>query len=744
MSYIYISHAENEEKIASQLKQYLKFTFETWCPFDDVPFGSDLSAVIPQKIKEASAMLVILSEKSKNSRQFFRELHLADKYSIPVIPVSYGKVEMTEATEYYFSGVNIMDISALESDLSCLNAIMSELKKYGGRKDYDELIDVSVEEETESPLPLAEDTSSLREKIRDIASALPSPIAETATDYDNIAATEEFLSSLLEKEGISAELSLATEGPSFTRYIYNVPYHTTEDNLLTVKEVLAQRYENADCYLTEDNGGAVIELPKAEKAVFGILPFLKSEGFLSTKAPTLIAGKDVNENCIFIPLEQAKVLLVIGDDLNAREKFLDLCYLSLRAKFTEKEMQVKSCNSVESGLEDLDPDRPAVLLLTDVEEEGLYDSLQALPENVYAVVEAEAEDIEDLKKFPYKVVFYRQRCSCRAHYLSDGELIFKTPEFKVRALMPVVTEEEGEALLIAADKHEQPETQSPETDEVSAPTESEPEQIAFEEKEEEPAIEVELTVDDVPVADITEEIFPAEEEIEIDVTVEDAPAEEEVPSVEETPVAEEPAVEETPAAEVPVEETPVAEEPAVEETPAAEVPAEETPVAEEPAVEETPAAEEVPVEETPVAEEPAVEETPVAEEPAVEETPVEEAPAETIIEEPVAEEPAVEETPVAEEIPVEETPVEEAPAPVWTKVPEEERPSELYLRALKIFVTRKAASISILQQRPLLMNYTKANEIYLWMASKGYISEPDELGYRKLLIDEEDYKTLYE
>jgi len=87
---------------------------------------------------------------------------------------------------------------------------------------------------------------------------------------------------------------------------------------------------------------------------------------------------------------------------------------------------------------------------------------------------------------------------------------------------------------------------------------------------------------------------------------------------------------------------------------------------------------------------------------------------------------------------------EEAPVKKWSKVPKEERPEAYILNALKTFVEKKEASVSLLQRRPLNMNYAMAERTLNWMAEKGYVEKTYPLGYWKLLIDEEDFKTLYE
>lgn len=711
MSYIYLTHAERESSVAQQLKQFLNFSFETWCPVDDLSSDEDASEVIPQKIKGASALLVILSKRSEGDKRLLRELAVADKHGVPMVAVCYGEVELSDAFEYYFTANPPMDISNLENDLSCLNAVIAKLKQYGGRKGYDDLIDIAIDEETEKiTLPEKREVSPTEERVKELCSLLPPQKGGAEPDYQKISETEEILSTLLSEEGISSELSLATDGPSFTRFLFSAPSHIEKEAVESLQRRLddAFGWNQADCYFMPAEG-LVIDLAKRERSPFGILPFLKSEAFTKDSSPVLIAGKDVNDNCAFIDFANNKFLLVIGDDKSAREKFLDLCYLSLRAKFTEKEMQVVLTSSVAGGLAQTDRRRRAVLLLTDVEENGLYEELSSLPENVFAVAEVEDEDIPDLSLYTHRVILHRDACRHHASKLAADELIYKTPEFILRVLPPAVTTEEGETVLhFASEKDEEEKRIIVELDETPAQevTENAIEEVTAEEVPEEPAEVTEKATEEVPEAE-TAESEPAAEETE---EVSEPETSETEPSAEEVTEPEQEIL-----VEVTVDDEVVAD--ITEEVLSEEEGEEPT---EEPSKEQ--------------AEEPSegTEETKPEAQPSEEQT------KETADETQEAEEPAEEQT---EEVPEEVS--EEPKKPVWTKVPEEEMPNKLYLKALAICIHKNAASISILQQRPLYCNFSKAMEIYSWMVEKGYLSEADERGNRTLLVDEDDFETLF-
>ncbi|CAJ1064254.1 apoptosis-inducing factor 1%2C mitochondrial isoform X8 [Xyrichtys novacula] len=190
------------------------------------------------------------------------------------------------------------------------------------------------------------------------------------------------------------------------------------------------------------------------------------------------------------------------------------------------------------------------------------------------------------------------------------------------------------------------------TEEIAAPTESEPPVVPETEPQAEPAAE--------PSPEPIAELSPEEPSAPApDAEAAAAPSDTTEPSpVAEEPVVQEPVVE-APAVEEPVVEAPVVEEPVVQE-PVVGEPVVQEPVVEEPVV-EAPVVEE-PVVQEPVVEEPVVE-TPVVEAPVVE-APVVEAPAEEAAEPPAA--PAVEEEP--------SPPSEPSPAELTEPAPAETEP----------------------------------------------------------------------
>lgn len=602
MSYIYISYADGSQSAAALLKKHLSLYFNTWCPADDLLEDENPADVIPGKIKEASAVLVVLTPETMKSKQTRREIGIADKYSVPLVPVSFGAVAPDEFFEYYFSGIETLNIEEISSDPLSVSQLIKALREYAGRMDYDDLIKIELDEEPEEeepvPVPVFDNTE-IKDRIKKISVALKAEEDACDTDYTTIAAQEELLSALFEEENVQCELSLVTEGPAFTRFIFHTDYLVEAD---TVKAVASKADERlslpfpVNAYFSEDRD-MVFDVPLSKKKKVSLLPFLKNTAYLADKTPLIPVGKDVNENLIFENLAEKKVLLVTAGEEAERETFKATAVISMQAKFTPDELQVLSSDSAENLIPKITGGKKNLLVLTNPKEsEGLYETLAALPDNVYSIV-CTAPSLVAPHSFSDKVVFRKTDCGCATKYLTgDGDCYFKTGEFNVRVSAPYITEKEREELFKA-----------------------------------------------IAAVDAGEEYIPTGEISEKDVSPETDEAEEAISE-------------------------------AIEEAIAVN--------------------EEIP-----------------------EETNADGAEAKNI----------------------ENASVESK----WTKVPESELPEEYMLTALKLFVERKEASISLLQRRPLSMNYVMAEKAIKWMAEKGYVEKIFPLGYWKLLIDEKDYKTLF-
>lgn len=106
-------------------------------------------------------MLLILSPWAVNSRQVYRELLLADKYGIPVIPVKSGRVDLPEKFEYFLCDVTVKDISGFEYESEIASPLISELIRIAG-KAPEEIKECAVKEEVyaaEVPAACAPDES---------------------------------------------------------------------------------------------------------------------------------------------------------------------------------------------------------------------------------------------------------------------------------------------------------------------------------------------------------------------------------------------------------------------------------------------------------------------------------------------------------------------------------------------------------------------------------------------------------
>ncbi len=393
MNYVYLSHCADESFPAGQLRKLLKESFDVWCPFQDVPYGADASEFIPEKIKNAAAMIIVLSKGALSSKQVSRELNLADKYSTPIIPVAFDYIELSGKFEYVLCDCVIRNVRGFESDYSKLNLLISDIKKYVKVKSeqpvyefepsfnafkseiasaIDSLSEISyfkeepkksmetlISELTDSKeeTPSVEEEISLSEENVDEEYTLPKEEEEKryekflpllkeesaeSIDYFKAGDILQRIADLISCYGVDCEPSLVTDGPAFTRYICSVSGEVSNEILDEVRVVLADHLETdapVDIYYDDENASVFADVPLNKAKEVFLSSALNDEDYQNENL-LFTVGKDVNENFVFANAKNDGRLLILNGSEEENTEFLTNAVLSLAIKNSANELSV--------------------------------------------------------------------------------------------------------------------------------------------------------------------------------------------------------------------------------------------------------------------------------------------------------------------------------------------------------------------------------------------------------------------
>lgn len=935
MNYVYVSYGSSDIFCAGQLKKLIKKTVVTWCTEDDLPCGADVGEVIPSKVKGAAALLLILSPWAVNSKQVYRELLLADKYGIPVIPVKAGRVDLPEKFEYFLCDVTIKDISGFEYEPEIASSLVAELIKIAGKPSEEICEEVKTSEssveEFSYEVCAEEDEKNAEVGLKDfeerINALLPvfAPEDERKSpDYTSITFAEDVISEFLYESGANCELSLVTDGPSFTRFIYAFGGEIDVSVIDNLTDVLHEKISPelpVDVHLDEAHDSIVVDIPTDEKKNVKISSFLKDKQTEEYAYPYPV-GKDVNENCIVFDFAKGGNLLVSGGEDGERAAFLNAAVLLPALKNSPKDYSVilsdgdgmltpvnalanicveekissenatnadmiKIISPLDYILNECENRKQLFFLASDNDNKidnfeayntsGVDEKLPLLLVVIGGInenytpfkdmIEDKLLKIKGCEKYGIRLamsssiiggdalsffeerIYFKGKSDVRGteNLIGDGDLIFVTPDYSVRAQCAALTFEEAvdaigvlngmdtkicdetaSAFIKSAairNFKEYTKTLQPvqltlsdvdlvgeETSENEIETESEVENIENEEIPENTEIlnadnaDDSFVVDDDTVEEMVFDENPEEEEEETEEVEEEAfendSESEEAEDEEITEKVQEETSEVETSEEVETEESfEENDEENVEESDCDNFADDEGIVLEEGGEKvysfvenySVPTAIEVDEDnlesvdfeseteendensegeesadlvknfEEGESEEPELPDESEEDEGEFEiedseeddedddddeaeyyddETQTEDV-SEESVDDDLRESDNSEESNAEEEIEEEDVEEQDEIKAGWTYVPEEERPAKIYLDALKLFIDRNRVGISILQQRPLMLNYYKAAKIVDWMSEKGYVSKPDEFGNRKLLISLQDYYDMY-
>lgn len=110
MAKVFVSHAKEDSAVAQRIAAYLEEQgIACWIAPRDVPPGAEYGAAILDGIAECDVLLLVLSERSNESRFVHREVERAVSKAKPVIPVRIREVAPSGALEFFISSAQWVD-----------------------------------------------------------------------------------------------------------------------------------------------------------------------------------------------------------------------------------------------------------------------------------------------------------------------------------------------------------------------------------------------------------------------------------------------------------------------------------------------------------------------------------------------------------------------------------------------------------------------------------------------------------
>lgn len=115
---IFISYSSKDQDVAIAVKNAINDNgVKTWFAKDNIEQGKNYAGEIAEAIKEAAALVLVLSKDASCSKHVERELELAIKHGKPIYPMRIDNKEPSGALEYFLAIVQYTDVSTDENSI---------------------------------------------------------------------------------------------------------------------------------------------------------------------------------------------------------------------------------------------------------------------------------------------------------------------------------------------------------------------------------------------------------------------------------------------------------------------------------------------------------------------------------------------------------------------------------------------------------------------------------------------------
>src|ERR1700689_5122091 len=108
---IFISYSSKDQKIAETIYQALEDRgHDCWIACRDVQPGENFQEAIVRALRSAKVMLLVFTSNANNSDEIKKELVLAGRHHVTVVPVRVGDIVPNDAFPYEFATRQWIDL----------------------------------------------------------------------------------------------------------------------------------------------------------------------------------------------------------------------------------------------------------------------------------------------------------------------------------------------------------------------------------------------------------------------------------------------------------------------------------------------------------------------------------------------------------------------------------------------------------------------------------------------------------
>ena len=144
---IFISHSSKEDLVANQICEYLEtHDIKCWMDHRDANPGDLWEVSIVTAIKSSKIMLIIFSKNANLSKHVGKELTIAAKAELDIIPLKIEDIKPNEKFEYYLTDIQWYDAISkpfqkhLSSLIVNINMLLSAFNDHNVQDSYDNII----------------------------------------------------------------------------------------------------------------------------------------------------------------------------------------------------------------------------------------------------------------------------------------------------------------------------------------------------------------------------------------------------------------------------------------------------------------------------------------------------------------------------------------------------------------------------------------------------------------------------
>lgn len=137
MHQVFISYSSRDEGIVRErVRQLSTRGVVCWLAADCVPGGEDFAKLVEDAIAESKILLLMATHNAVSSREVLRELVLADKKRVPVVPlVLEANLTLEKGFDYRLAGKQ--SIAAVTPEAPWLAAVLRAIEYYGNNRATD-------------------------------------------------------------------------------------------------------------------------------------------------------------------------------------------------------------------------------------------------------------------------------------------------------------------------------------------------------------------------------------------------------------------------------------------------------------------------------------------------------------------------------------------------------------------------------------------------------------------------------